>query len=506
MFSRPSLGQAYTAAWGLFGAASLVAAGPCDIYQSGGTPCVAAHSTTRALYSAFNGALYQVTRDSDGAKTDVKTLSAGGVANAAAQDSFCAGTTCLISIIYDQSERKNHLTRAPPGGFKGPEADGSDNLASATGAPVTLNGRKAYGVFVSPGTGYRNNRPSGIAVGDQAEGMYAVFDGTHYNSGCCFDYGNAETNSLDTGNGHMEALYFGDSTYWGSGAGKGPWLMADLENGLFSGRGSKNNPGDPSISARFFTAILKGRPNEWAIRGGNSASGSLSTYYSGARPSAAGYNPMSKEGAIILGIGGDNSISAQGTFYEGVMTSGYPSDATENAVQADIVAAKYATTSLTSGSGLTVGSSVSLRATTSGYDTRYLAHDGATVNTQVVSSSSSAALKKQASWTVRPGLSNDGCFSFESRDTPGRYIRHYDFALQLQASDNSRQFKEDATFCPQEGLNGQGHSIRSWGYPTRYFRHYSNVAYTASNGGIHTFDAAKSFNDDVSWVISAGFD
>ncbi|MEV4364707.1 arabinofuranosidase catalytic domain-containing protein [Nonomuraea sp. NPDC049625] len=31
-------------------------------------------------------------------------------------------------------------------------------------------------------------------------------------------------------------------------------------------------------------------------------------------------------------------MAAAGTFYEGVMTSGYPSDATENAVQANIVA------------------------------------------------------------------------------------------------------------------------------------------------------------------------
>ncbi|MFC5907735.1 RICIN domain-containing protein, partial [Streptacidiphilus monticola] len=32
-----------------------------------------------------------------------------------------------------------------------------------------------------------------------------------------------------------------------------------------------------------------------------------------------------------------------GTFYEGVMTSGYPSDATENSVQANITAAGYST-------------------------------------------------------------------------------------------------------------------------------------------------------------------
>lgn len=280
--------------------------------------------------------------------------------------------------------------------------------------------------------------------------------------------------------------------------------MADLENGLFSGVSPKNNAGDPSISSRFVTAIIKGGPNKWAIRGANGASGSLSTYYNGVRPQVSGYNPMSKEGAIILGIGGDNSISGQGTFYEGVMTSGYPSDATENAVQDNIVATKYATTSLTSGPAFTVGSSISLRATTAGYDTRYLAHTGATVNTQVVSSSSSSAMKQQASWIVRAGLSNSACYSFESKDTSGSFIRHYDFVLKLNANDNSKAFKEDATFCPQTSLNGKGTSIRAWGYPTRYVRHYDSAGYIASNGGVHTFDAAGSFNDDVSWVLNTG--
>jgi hypothetical protein len=59
------------------------------------------------------------------------------------------------------------------------------------------------------------------------------------------------------------------------------------------------------------------------------------------RPS--GYNPMKKQGAIILGIGGDNSKGSAGTFYEGVMTTGYASASTEAAVQANIVAAGYTT-------------------------------------------------------------------------------------------------------------------------------------------------------------------
>lgn len=483
---------------------SVVAAtGPCDIYASGGTPCVAAHSTTRALYASYSGALYQVKRGSDSTTTTIYPLSAGGVANAAAQDTFCANTTCLITIIYDQSGQANHLTQAPPGGFDGPDVNGYDNLASAIGAPVTLNGQKAYGVFVSPGTGYRIDDTSGVATGDAAEGMYAVLDGTHYNDACCFDYGNAETSNTDTGDAHMEAIYYGTCDVWGSGAGSGPWIMADLENGLFSGSSTGENSADPSITYRFVTAVVKGESNKWEIRGANAASGSLSTYYNGVRPS--GYNPMKKEGSIILGIGGDNSNGAQGTFYEGAMTSGYPSDTVDASVQANIVAAKYATTSLTSGTALTAGSTISFHVTTSGYTTRYIAHTGTTVNTQVVSSSSTTTLKEQASWTVVAGLGNSACFSFESVDTPGSYIRHYNFALLLNANDGTKQFHEDATFCPQSGLSGQGDSIRSWSYPTRYFRHYSNVLYVASNGGVDTFDSTTSFNADVSFLIETGF-
>ncbi|HEV2343149.1 MAG TPA: arabinofuranosidase catalytic domain-containing protein, partial [Actinocrinis sp.] len=312
------------------GSAQAAAQGPCDIYAAGGSPCVAAHSTTRALFGAFSGSLYQVRRSSDNATLNVGVLVAGGVANAAAQASFCANTTCVITVIYDQSGHGNNLTQAPAGGAAG----GPDNLANATAAPTTLNGQKAYGVYVAPGTGYRDDSTSGIATGDAAEGEYAIFDGTHYNGGCCFDYGNAETSNNDTGNGHMEAIYFGNIKVWGFGSGNGPWIMADMENGLYSGVNAGLNSGDPTINDRYTTAIIKGTANLWSIRGGNAQSGGLSTFYSGARPNVSCYNPMHKEGAIILGIGGDNSKGSAGTFYEGVMTSGYPSDTTENSVQA----------------------------------------------------------------------------------------------------------------------------------------------------------------------------
>jgi hypothetical protein len=482
------------------GTSQAATTGPCDLYATGGTPCVAAHSTTRALYGTYSGPLYQVRRASDNTTRDIAPVSAGSYANAATQDTFCANTSCLITIIYDQSGRNNRLTQAPPGGFQGPAAGGYDNLANATAAPITISGHKAYGVFVSPGTGYRNNATNGIARGDQPEGMYAIFDGTHYNGGCCFDYGNAETNSRDNGNGTMEAIYFGNNKVWGYGAGNGPWIMADLENGLFSGVNQRYNAGNPSISNRFLTAIVKGEPNHWSIRGGNAQSGNLSTFYNGVRPNVAGYNPMKKEGAIILGIGGDNSVGAAGTFYEGVMTSGYPTDATENAVQANIVAAGYSTSGSTSGPA--VGSNVSLRATTACCTTRYISHAGATVTTQVVTASSSATEKSNASFTVRAGLANSACISFESRNTAGSFLRHQNYQLYLQANDGSSLFAADATFCPQTGRNGQGNSFPSSNFPDRLIRHYSNNVYIASNGGSNAWDAAGLWTDDVSWVAA----
>jgi hypothetical protein len=312
--------------------------GPCDIYAAGGTACVAAHSTVRALFGAYNGNLYQVRRASDNTTTDIGVLAAGGFANSAAQDTFCAGTTCTITEIYDQSGKGNHLTIAPAGG------NGSADVgANANALKLSVGGHLVYGVFVSAGVGYRNNATSGIATGNGAEGEYMVASGTHVNSGCCFDYGNAETNNLDNGNGHMEAIYLGKLCWFSPCSGSGPWVMADLENGLFAG-GNGANSSNTSVPNNYVTAMVKGSASGYAIKGGNAQSGSLTTMYSGALPTTSGYNPMHKEGAIILGIGGDNSKVAVGSFFEGAMTSGFPSDATENSVQANIVAAGYATT------------------------------------------------------------------------------------------------------------------------------------------------------------------
>jgi hypothetical protein len=62
--------------------------------------------------------------------------------------------------------------------------------------------------------------------------------------------------------------------------------------------------------------------------------------WDGARPSP-GYSPKKLQGAIILGTGGDGSNTGTGTFFEGAITSGNPSDSVDDAIQANIIAAGY---------------------------------------------------------------------------------------------------------------------------------------------------------------------
>jgi hypothetical protein len=265
----------------------------------------------------------------------------------AVQDAFCNGTSCTISILYDQTTNKNDLVKSPVANW----LPNGGTESNATKGKTTLNGHTVYGIYVtgySDNVAYRNNATKGVAKGDAAEAMYMVVDGKRFSDQCCFDYGNAETNGLDDGNGTMEAVYFGsDITWGGKGDGNGPWVAGDLENGVFkSDKGgwqsqSLNVPSAKSIAASFATAMLKGPSgNHFTLKGGSAQSGKLTTMWDGVRP-APRYSPRKLLGAILLGTGGDGSNGGTGTFYEGAMTSGNPPDSVDDAIQANIVAAGY---------------------------------------------------------------------------------------------------------------------------------------------------------------------
>jgi non-reducing end alpha-L-arabinofuranosidase len=326
---------------------------PCDIYSTGGTPCVAAYSTVRTLSSTYTGPLYQVRLKSDTSKTkDIYALTAGGVANAAAQDSFLGTGAGTISKLYDQSGKGNHLIRAPAGCYTGTAAQ-VDNESNAKGKSIYINGYKAYALYMNTVEGYRNNSTTGMPTGSQAQGIYEVADGTHYGDGCCWDFGNASINNCNGGTGLMNTLFFGKA-YWGNGAGSGPWFMADFEAGVWAG-GSKVGDGgwgalndahpannnNPSMTMNYAFGILKTNSTNYAIRVANAQSGNLTTAYDGNIPSTLTW---AMKGGIVLGIGGDNSNSSYGTFFEGVITSGRPTDAVDTLILKNVQAAGYGST------------------------------------------------------------------------------------------------------------------------------------------------------------------
>ena len=230
--------------------------------------------------------------------------------------------------------------------------------AISTSMTVTLT--SAYAGTSNAATAVWNASTKGLATGDQAEAEYSVFDGKLYSQWCCFDYGNAELSGIDKGNATMEAISWGADTQFGqSGGGSGPWVAADLENGMFEGydNGSTKVASNTSVTGLpYVTAMLKGLSASscpsgltgsgcFALKAGNATSGNLAYKWNantnnyGARP--LGYSPQKKEGAIILGTGGDGSNTGSGIWFEGAMTLGAPPDATDNAVQANIVAAGY---------------------------------------------------------------------------------------------------------------------------------------------------------------------
>ena len=110
--------------------------------------------------------------------------------------------------------------------IEGEYASGARQSRDAAGDPdrgvvadrfrSTLAGAAVYGAVFEGGEGYRNDNTSGLPVGEEAQSVYAVMGGNHYNDVCCFDYGNAENHIGADGPGTMEAIYFGSCTSWWS--------------------------------------------------------------------------------------------------------------------------------------------------------------------------------------------------------------------------------------------------------------------------------------------------
>jgi hypothetical protein len=263
---------------------------------------------------------------------------------------FCMGTTCTILKVYDQSGHSNAVEAEIPGvtlgnGANAHEGRSGQTAANAAQESLMVGVHKVYALYTKTSQAYwRDGSATGMPTGASPQGVYVVTSGKHFNGGCCYDYGNGEVSRTYVPGNSMDALYFGNSTQWGSGNGSGPWVMADLEGGVFSGPSTAKNDSLMSQPFAYVTAMEKNNGmSEMALKAADATAATLNTYYQGKLPS--GKSPGAKQGSIVLGSGGDccysNNNASQGTFYEGAIVAGYPSDATDAAVHANIVSTGY---------------------------------------------------------------------------------------------------------------------------------------------------------------------
>ena len=327
-------------------AGSQTASPPGDIASAAGTPLIAAHSVTRALYAAYSGKLFQARRASDSKTQDINTIGAGGFVDLSALNAFCSGTTCTVAVLYDQAGNGNDLSQTTVAN------------QPTVGFWTAANGTK-YPIVVSKGYQWLRNRTAvkKIPTGSNPQTEYFVVHGDYAGraagtNGCCYDYGNMENHIGDDGPGTMSALYFGDATDWTRGAGNGPWVMLDMENGVFAGGGSiailnagqaSVNSKDPSLkfaSPNIITGLAKtDGKTSFEIKYANASTGMLSVAWSGSLPTnknPTSYIPLQQQGGISLGEGGDGSAMGTGAFSEGVIIAAQTTDATDDAIQANL--------------------------------------------------------------------------------------------------------------------------------------------------------------------------
>jgi hypothetical protein len=291
---------------------------------------------------------------------------ADGFADASVQDEHCpaVGNTCTVSLLYDQSGNGTHLSVAKAGLCNGGDFAQLDNFETVMNgqAALTVGGHNVYALRMEARQGYRIEEVGqNMPLEQEAQGIYMLADGTRTGVACCWDFGNVSTNPASYG--EMNTMLFGEA-WWGNGSSDGPpWFGADFEAGVWMGGSEGGDPGwgslnlsdgsrppnenNPSMAdAEFALGFLKTDDDEdttYALRMADIATASsVHEAWRGPHPkwSYAGHG-TDNLGAVVLGVGGDNSNNAFGTFYEGAIVAGFPDDATELAVMQNIQAAGY---------------------------------------------------------------------------------------------------------------------------------------------------------------------
>ncbi|OLF09997.1 AbfB domain-containing protein [Actinophytocola xanthii] len=157
-----------------------------------------------------------------------------------------------------------------------------------------------------------------------------------------------------------------------------------------------------------------------------------------------------------------------------------------------------------SGADLPLDQARSFRVTTPGFTDRYLRHQAGLARTDVVTASSAALLKSDATFVVRRGLADPSCYTLQARNT-GEYLRHAAFRVRLSGDQGTDLFRRDATFCAQPGATAGTVRLASLNELGTSMRHFAEEVWVASNGGAHAYDNPASYGADTSWSVDAAW-
>jgi len=330
---------------------------PGDVAKAAGTPFVAAHAMTRTLFAAYTGPLFKALRVSDKQEKDIGIVTATGLVDLATLSTFCSGTTCKVTTLYDQSGNGNDMWRADdpnsnqPGTKKPCDLMSIDywQMSDGTKVPVVV---ETGDMWKSVSQCLRNrDKTKNMPTGSKPQTEYAIFHAKFLNNNCCFNYGNTNNAIAYSGPGTLTSLNFSQITFWSKGTGNGPWPMVDFETGVYTGNTGKCGSGipssvdctstgenvNPSVTFDIVTTLFKHDGTaHWALKTGNAKSGALSVNVDlPALPK--GYSPLKQLGGLGLGEGGAGDSGGDGGFSEGAVMAGETTNATDDAIQKSIV-------------------------------------------------------------------------------------------------------------------------------------------------------------------------
>ncbi|ADO72673.1 AbfB domain-containing protein [Stigmatella aurantiaca] len=101
-----------------------------------------------------------------------------------------------------------------------------------------------------------------------------------------------------------------------------------------------------------------------------------------------------------------------------------------------------------------------------------------------------------ATFRMVPGLADERCVSFESRNYPGSFLREDHGEVWLDDGRSDGRFEEDATFCPRLGLaDSHALSFESCTSPGTYLHHTDDILYVGDGSG-------WAFDEDATFLLT----